>query len=100
MSSVNPQEDDSDAAVPHQSQEQDSRTFGQRRRDAEALAADLPPRQREVLAHLLRGLAPKEIAQVMDLKLNTINEYIKSLHRHFNVNSRAELLAMFVPTWY
>jgi hypothetical protein len=32
--------------------------------------------------------------------VNTVNEYIKYIHKHFNVNSRAELLAMFVPTFY
>lgn len=76
------------------------RTFGQRRRDAEALAETLSKRQREVLTHLLRGDAPKQIAPVLGVTVHTVNEHIKEIHRHFNVTSRAELLALFVPTWY
>lgn len=73
---------------------------GKRRRDAEDLATHLTPRQREVLRHLLRGSAAKEIASSMNISQHTVNEYIKALHRHFGVSSRSELLAMFVPTFY
>ena len=86
---------------PGQDPERDGhRTFGQRRRDAETLADTLPPRQREVLVLLLRGDAPKQIAPSLGVSVHTVNEYIKEIHRHFDVSSRAELLALFVPTWY
>lgn len=73
---------------------------GERRRHAEVLANELSPRQREVLTLLLRGLAVKEIAGELDLSQHTVNEHVKALHRHFNVSSRGELLALFVPTFY
>ena len=75
-------------------------TGGQRRRDAERLANELSPRQREVLTLLLRGSSVKEIARELDIKPNTVNEHVKALHEHFSVSSRAELLALFVPTFY
>jgi DNA-binding NarL/FixJ family response regulator len=80
--------------------ETSDRTFGQRRRDAETLAEVLSPRQREVLAHLLRGDSVKQIAATLHLSQHTVNEYIKDLHRHFNVSSRGELLALFIPTFF
>ena len=75
-------------------------TGGQRRRDAERLANELSPRQREVLTLLLRGSSVKEIARELDIKANTVNEHVKALHERFGVSSRAELLALFVPTFY
>lgn len=75
-------------------------TGGKRRRDAEELAEKLSPRQREVLTLLLRGSSVKEIARDLDIKPNTVNEHVKALHEHFAVSSRAELLALFVPTFY
>ena len=76
------------------------RNFGPRRRDAEALAEALSPRQREVLRHLLRGDSVKQIAAALNLSQHTVNEYVKDLHRHFGVSSRGELLALFIPTFF
>lgn len=55
----------------------------------------LSPRLRQVLVHLLRGEAKKEIAAAMNLSEHTIGDYIKQLHKHFQVASRAELQAFF-----
>lgn len=74
--------------------------LGGRRRSAEDLADHLTPRQREVLRHLLRGSSAKQIASSLNISQHTVNEYVKSLHQHFGVSSRGELLAMFVPTFY
>lgn len=56
----------------------------------------LSPRERETLEHLLAGKAEKQIAHQMGVKFNTIHHYVKSLHRHFGVSTRSELLAQWV----
>jgi DNA-binding CsgD family transcriptional regulator len=58
--------------------------------------ASLTPRQRQVLAGLLRGDAEKQIAFEMGLSRATVHDHVLALHRHFNVSSRGELLARFV----
>jgi DNA-binding CsgD family transcriptional regulator len=58
--------------------------------------ATLSPRQRQVLLLLLSGYAAKEIAPRLQLSTHTVNDHIRDLYRHFDVTSRAELLAMFL----
>lgn len=57
---------------------------------------ELPPRLRPILDALLGGEAPKRIAFQRGLSLHTVYQYVKQIYRHFDVNSRAELLALFV----
>lgn len=59
-------------------------------------AADLSPRQRQTLDHLLAGHSEKQIAARMRLSHNTVHHHIKALYRHFGVSSRSELLAKWV----
>jgi DNA-binding CsgD family transcriptional regulator len=61
-------------------------------RDADALS----PRERQTLEHLLAGHSEKQIAGRLKLSPNTVHHYVKSLHRHFGVSSRSELLARWV----
>jgi DNA-binding CsgD family transcriptional regulator len=49
-----------------------------------------------VLAGLLDGVAEQQIAQQLDLSVPTVHEYVMDLHRHFHVQSRGELLALFL----
>jgi len=56
----------------------------------------LPPRVAQTLDYLLRGDSEKQIAQRLGVSRNTVHVYISSLYRHFDVSSRAELLARFV----
>lgn len=56
----------------------------------------LPPRVQETLGRLLAGDSEKEIGVHMGVSRNTIHVYVKLLYRHFDVNSRGELLARFV----
>ncbi len=55
----------------------------------------LPKRQREVLELLLKGASLKEIASELRISRHTVNDYSKSLYRHFDVSGRAELAAIF-----
>src|SRR5947209_6991182 len=56
----------------------------------------LPPRLRQTLEHLLQGDGEKQIAHKLGLSPHTVHVYVKSLHKRFNVSSRAELLARFI----
>jgi DNA-binding CsgD family transcriptional regulator len=62
----------------------------------EAGPAPLSPRQRQTLGALLEGDSEKQAARRLGLSVNTVHEYVTSLYRHFDVSSRAELLAHFL----
>ena len=67
------------------------------RGDALRNAADptvaLPPRLTQTLEGLLGGNSEKQIAYQLGLSTHTIHNYIRALHRRYDVTSRAELLA-------
>lgn len=56
----------------------------------------MTPRERQTLDRLLEGQSEKQIAAELGLSNHTVHIYIKALHAHFEVASRAELLAKFV----
>lgn len=64
---------------------------------APQMTPKLTPRLQQTLARLLDGKSEKEIARNLNLSQHTIHQYTKSLHRHFGVSSRAELLSRFIP---
>ena len=53
----------------------------------------LSPRLRETLQHLMLGDNEKQVAYKLKLSPYTIHDYVKALYKHFEVSSRAELLA-------
>ena len=57
----------------------------------------LSPRQVETLGLLLSGMSEKEIAAALGLSINTVHHYVKTIHVRFAVQTRAELMARFVP---
>ena len=60
--------------------------------------ADLAPRLRQTLQHLLDGDSEKQIAAKLALSRHTVHVYVKGLYRHFGASSRAELLSRWVKT--
>lgn len=58
--------------------------------------AELAPRVRAVLACLLEGDSDKQVAARLRLSVFTVNQYVKLIFNHFNVNSRPELLARWI----
>lgn len=58
-----------------------------------AVLAGLSPRLRETLRGLARGLSEKQIAAELRISQHTVHDHVKALHRHFDVQSRGELLA-------
>ena len=57
----------------------------------------LSPRLRQVLDGLLRGDGEKQVAHSLKLSPHTVHEYVKLLYVAFDVTSRGELLAKFIP---
>ncbi|QJE95381.1 helix-turn-helix transcriptional regulator [Luteolibacter luteus] len=55
----------------------------------------LPPRCRLILNHLVTGLSRKGIAHHLGLSINTVNDYIKLIFKHFDAHSQAELVSRF-----
>lgn len=56
----------------------------------------LSPRLRQVLLLLLSGNSRKEVAAHLGISLHTVADYMKALHKHFDVRSRGELLSRFM----
>jgi DNA-binding CsgD family transcriptional regulator len=56
----------------------------------------LSRRLNESLSLLLQGRSEKEIAEQLKLSPSTVHRYVAKLYAHFQVKSRAELLAYFI----
>lgn len=68
------------------------------RRGAVASAVEhLSPRERDVLDHLARGEAYKQIADALGISIDTLRGYIKAVYRKLHVHSRGEAVAKYAP---
>jgi DNA-binding CsgD family transcriptional regulator len=56
----------------------------------------LSKRLNETLSLLLEGRSEKEAAKALGLSSRTVHDYVSMLYEHFEVSSRAELLAYFI----
>jgi DNA-binding CsgD family transcriptional regulator len=56
----------------------------------------LSKRLRETLSLLLDGYSEKQVASELKLAVSTVHDYVAMLYQHFQVSSRAELLAYFI----
>ncbi len=64
----------------------------------ESQGADVPrlsPRQRMTLNLLLDGQSRKEIADRLEISINTVAGYVKEVYEHFHVQSHAGLMRRF-----
>ncbi len=50
------------------------------------------PRETEVLDQLRNGLAPKKVAQVLDISENTVRNHVRTIYKKLGVSSARELL--------
>lgn len=57
----------------------------------EEVVTHLSKKEKQVLNSICNGRIPKEIASEMQLSINTINQYIKSLKRKFKVNRTTDI---------
>ena len=51
----------------------------------------LSEKQRPIVEGLLKGLTYKEIAILNNISINTVNDHLKRIFRHYEVSSRSEL---------
>ena len=58
-------------------------------------SAELSPREREVLDLLTRGYLYKEIADLLNISLPTVNTYIRRMYEKLHVRSRAQAAAKY-----
>jgi DNA-binding NarL/FixJ family response regulator len=70
-------------------------SFKQREGPTVAGAAELSPREREVLDYLARGYVYKEIAESLGISLPTVNTYIRRIYEKLHVRSRAQAVAKY-----
>ena len=56
----------------------------------------LTRRERETLHHLLVGRVEKQVAAAMGLSERTLHHHVTALYQKFGVQSRAELMALFL----
>ena len=71
--------------------------IGVRLTTEEHLSRDgLSKRLRETLSLLLDGYSEKQVASELKLATRTVHDYVAMLYQHFQVSSRAELLAYFI----
>lgn len=59
-------------------------------------AQGLPRRLAQTFERLLAGDSEKQVAARLGLSPHTIHVYVKALYKHFNVTTRAELLARYI----
>ena len=57
---------------------------------------DVTERQREVLAELKRGKTEKEVASRLSISVHTVHVHVKAIYKRFGVNSRSELLSLWI----
>src|SRR5208283_1030252 len=60
------------------------------RGSADGEVEKLSNREREVLSHLARGSAYKEIASVLSMSIDTVRAHIKGIYGKLHVHSRGE----------
>lgn len=56
---------------------------------------DLSPREKEIFDMLLTDASRKQIAQTLNMKVETINQHVKNIYRKLGIQSRAELLTKY-----
>jgi len=56
---------------------------------------DLSPREQEVLELLARGYLYKEIAESLEISVQTVNTYIRRIYEKLHVRSRAQAVAKY-----
>ncbi len=57
-----------------------------------ATIVGIAPRLLQTLLCLMQGHSEKQVAVQLGLSRNTVHDYIKKLHKHFDVSSRGELM--------
>lgn len=70
------------------------RAARQRRRQPDASALPLSPRQREVLNLIVQGMTNQEIATRLDISSNTVASHVEDIKKRLDVTTRADVIAI------
>lgn len=70
--------------------------FFHKRRDAAAELEQLTSRETEILSHLAKGNIYKEIADKMNISLDTVRTHLKHIYEKLQVHSRHEAVLKFL----
>lgn len=62
----------------------------QRSRGQSEVQTALTPRETELLQLFARGLSYRKAAETLGIKVNTVNDYVKSIYQKLSVNSKSE----------
>lgn len=63
---------------------------------AEVALSDLTPGEREFLGQLANGYAYKEIADRMNISIDTVRSYVRTVYEKLHVHSRTEAVVKFL----
>lgn len=66
---------------------------------AKELIAQLPTRQMEVFAAIMRGASNKDIAIALDISLSTVKNHIALIMRRLDVANRHEMISKYSEDW-
>ncbi len=55
------------------------------------------PREREVVSHLLKGCSNKQIAELMEVREQSVKNYLHQLYVKLGISSRSELFHILFP---
>jgi DNA-binding NarL/FixJ family response regulator len=81
---------------PHRVHSKNAEASAAESRQPDRPAPPEAPRLRETLELLLSGLDRQEIAGAMRLSDHTVHEYVRAIYKHYGVNSRAKLMALWI----
>ncbi len=59
------------------------------------IAEDLSEREKQVVDGIVAGLSYKLVADHMNISIDTVRKYIKSIYRKLQINSKGELIAKY-----
>lgn len=68
-------------------------TFAKPAPTPSAALAELTARERELLGHVARGLADKEVADLLSLSIWTVKNHLRHIYEKLHVRSRTEAVA-------
>ena len=61
---------------------------------ADPTIPELTPRQTEILAAIVRGLTDRDIAKLLDIRQDGVNDHVKAILRKLNAANRTEAVAI------
>ncbi|MDI9864353.1 response regulator transcription factor [Flectobacillus sp. DC10W] len=71
-------------------------SFRARNKTDTRLKKILTKREIEVVHFLLKGMSYKEIANSLNISFFTVNDHVKNIYTKLNINSKGELLSLFI----